>query len=146
MRETDPRPESEGVSKRSKGYMWDYQGWTSNAETLPYRGTPAGRGYSTLGDLLLFARALQTNALLPMAELAEATFPQNHHQDYGDGFQTIGVGAVRYYGHAGGAPGMSADFRIYPELDVVIIALSNLDPPVASKLADFYADRMPESP
>jgi hypothetical protein len=36
----------------------------SNFETLPYRGTSAGGGYSTVEDLLAFANALTNHKLL----------------------------------------------------------------------------------
>ena len=36
--------------------------WTSAANTLPYRGTSAGGGDSTVGDLLRFANALAANS------------------------------------------------------------------------------------
>ena len=32
--------------------------WTENHNTLPWRGTAAGGGYSTVGDLMRFAQAL----------------------------------------------------------------------------------------
>src|SRR5258708_20393251 len=35
-----------------------------NTESLPYRGSPAGGGYSTVHDLLNFANAVQQNKLL----------------------------------------------------------------------------------
>ena len=50
------------------------------------------------------------------------------------------------YGHGGGAPGINGDLRIYPELGYVVVVLSNLDPPAASVLADFFTLRMPVDP
>ena len=38
---------------------------------------------------------------------------------------------------------MNAAFRVYPETDTVIVALSNIDPPGADKLITFYANRRP---
>jgi D-alanyl-D-alanine carboxypeptidase len=35
-----------------------------NTDTLPYRGTSAGGGYSTVQDLLKFANALEEHKLL----------------------------------------------------------------------------------
>ena len=51
--------------------------------------------------------------------------------------------ALRSYGHGGGAPGINGDLRIFPELGYVVISLGNLDPPAASRLADFFTARMP---
>jgi len=39
-------------------------GWVANAHTLPYRGTAAGGGYSTVGDLQRFASVLISHKFL----------------------------------------------------------------------------------
>ncbi|HEU0235849.1 MAG TPA: hypothetical protein VFR14_05340, partial [Candidatus Limnocylindrales bacterium] len=39
-------------------------GWVPNTDTLPYRGTSAGGGYATVGDLARFADALLSHRLL----------------------------------------------------------------------------------
>jgi CubicO group peptidase (beta-lactamase class C family) len=141
--DTDSLPEDENVPNRAAGYMWQGNGWTANTDTLPYRGTAAGGGYSTIRDLLRFADALETGALLPRALFLEAITPQNQEGWYGFGFGLGGEGVLRSYGHRGGAPGMNADFRVYPELGVVIVGLSNLDVPSATRIVEFYALRMP---
>lgn len=145
MTATGAAPETEAVPQRVPGYQREGQAWRPNTDTLPWRGTPAGGGYSTAGDLLRFAQALQGGKLLAPALLAQATQAQPPAPDYGWGFGVRGEGALRRYGHNGGAPGMNGDLRIFPELGVVVIALSNLDPPAASRLADFYTARMPAS-
>jgi hypothetical protein len=38
---------------------------------------------------------------------------------------------------------MNGDLRIFPELGYVVVALSNLDPPAAQRLADYFVNRMP---
>lgn len=143
MTNTDALPENEPVSDRSTGYMWRDNRWVSNADTLPYRGTGAGGAYSTVGDMFKFAQALETGELISKGALAEATSPQNHGRWYGFGFGVKGEGQFKNYGHDGGAPGMDASFRVYPNLSTVIIALSNLDPPAARGLLNYYALRMP---
>ena len=40
---------------------------------------------------------------------------------------------------------MNGDLRIYPQLGYVVICLSNLDPPAATRLVDFFSLRMPAS-
>jgi CubicO group peptidase (beta-lactamase class C family) len=55
-----------------------------NSDTLPWRGTAAGGGDSTVGDLMRFAQALSSGTLIPKATLPEATRP--HRQQYGYGF------------------------------------------------------------
>jgi CubicO group peptidase (beta-lactamase class C family) len=115
-----------------------------NTDTLPWRGTAAGGGYSTVGDLLRFAGALESGKLIPKKRLAEATTP--HQERYGYGFVVQGEGALRSYGHSGGAPGMNGELRIFPQTGTVVIVLSNLDPPAATRMVDYYALRMPAAP
>jgi D-alanyl-D-alanine carboxypeptidase len=144
MTSTDSLPETENVAHRSMGYMRRDGGWTPNTDTLPWRGTAAGGGYSTVGDLFRFAQALESEKLLSKKMLAEATTPQAERYGYGFGVQ--GEGLLRRYGHGGGAPGMNGELSIYSELGYVLVGLSNLDPPAASRLVDFFSLRMPVTP
>jgi D-alanyl-D-alanine carboxypeptidase len=144
MRSTGALPESVEVPERAVGYLRLSPGgaWEPNTYTLPWRGTAAGGGYSTVGDLLRFAQALGSGRLLSKATLAEATRP--HQQQYGYGFDVQGQGRLASYGHGGGAPGMNGELRVFPQLGYVVVALSNLDPPAASELVEFFALRMPD--
>ncbi len=135
MSATDSLPETESVPRRSVGYMRRDGQWKPNTDTLPWRGTSAGGGYSTARDLLKFALALQSGKLLSKERLAEASKPQMG--DYGFGFNTVGQGPLRQFGHGGGAPGMNGELRIYPESGFVVVVLSNLDPPAATNIASF---------
>jgi D-alanyl-D-alanine carboxypeptidase len=140
---TGSLPESVPVVNRSRGYTRRQGRWVSNAETLPWRGTAAGGGYSTVGDLYRFATALTSGKLLSKQMLAEATRAQVTPPGYGYGFLSHGEGKLLHYGHNGGAPGMNGELRIFPQLGYVIVVLSNLDPPGATRLADFIEARMP---
>jgi D-alanyl-D-alanine carboxypeptidase len=144
MRSTGALPESVDVPDRAVGYLRTAPGsdWAPNTDTLPWRGTAAGGGYSTVGDLLRFAQALGSGRLLSKATLAEATTP--HQQQYGYGFDMQGQGRLASYGHGGGAPGMNGELRIFPGLGYVVVGLSNLDPPAASELVEFFTLRMPD--
>jgi CubicO group peptidase (beta-lactamase class C family) len=141
MKSTDSRPETDNVPNRAEGYLRRNTEWVSNADTLPWRGMAAGGGYSTTGDLLRFALALQSGKLISKTMLTEAA--TSHSQQYGYGFALEGDGRLKSYGHSGGAPGMSGDLRIFPELGYVVVGLSNLDPPAANRIVDFFASRMP---
>lgn len=143
MTATDSLPESVDVPNRSAGYTRPYPDAEreSNADWLPWRGTAAGGGYSTVGDLVHFAEALEAGKLISKATLAQATRPRR--QGYGYGFGVQGEGSLRSYGHGGGAPGMNGELRVFPELGYVVVGLSNLDPPAASQLVEFFALRMP---
>ena len=144
MRSTGARPESVDVPDRAVGYLRASPGsdWAPNTDTLPWRGTAAGGGYSTVGDMLRFAQALDSGRLISETTLAEATRP--HQQQYGYGFDVQGQGRLRSYGHGGGAPGMNGELRIFPQLGYVVVSLSNLDPPAASELVEFFTLRMPD--
>jgi CubicO group peptidase (beta-lactamase class C family) len=145
MTSTGSLPESTDVPNRAVGYMRASPAggaWMPNTDTLPWRGTAAGGGYSTVGDLLRFARALGSGRLISKATLAQATHP--HQQQYGYGFDVQGQGRLGSYGHGGGAPGMNGELRVFPELGYVVVSLSNLDPPAASELLEFFALRMPD--
>jgi CubicO group peptidase (beta-lactamase class C family) len=141
MKDTASLPENEKVAGRSRGYMRKDGKLADNAGTLPYRGSPAGGGYTTAADLIRFGTALRSGWLISKAMLAEATSPQRPDGWYGFGFFVGGQGPTRNWGHGGGAPGMNAAFRVYPELDATVVALANLDPPAADNQADFYANR-----
>jgi CubicO group peptidase (beta-lactamase class C family) len=143
MSSTDSLTEADAVPNRSTGYMRDNGKWVPNTDTLPWRGTSAGGGYSTAGDLLRFAQALESGKLISKASLAAATTPYKEHYGYGFGIQ--GEGPLRGYGHGGGAPGMNGELRIFPQLGYVVISLSNLDPPAATRLVDYFTLRMPAS-
>jgi CubicO group peptidase (beta-lactamase class C family) len=143
MRDSGSLPEDVDVPGRALAYTRkdDTAPWSDAADTLPYRGTAAGGGYSTAGDLLKFARALQSGKLLSPAMLAEATRKQGPWSGYG--FMVAEKQGVPAYGHGGGAPGMNGELRIFPTLGEVVISLANVDPQVATRLVEFYQARMP---
>ena len=142
MTSTGSLPEEVAVPNRSRGYVRKDGRLADNADTLPYRGSAAGGGYTTASDLVRFGEALRSGKLVSKAMLAQATSAQRPDGWYGFGFFVGGQGPTRNWGHGGGAPGMNAAFRIYPELDAVVVALANLDPLAADNQADFYANRM----
>jgi CubicO group peptidase (beta-lactamase class C family) len=146
MRSTGSLPESAVVPARAQGYTKEGGRWTSNANTLPFRGIAAGGGYSTVSDLLRFAEALEDGKLIPKPLLVAATSPKNIGGGFGYGFALQGEGAARFYGAVGGAPGMNGELRIYPELGIVLVGLSNLDPPAAETMVEFFSARMPLDP
>lgn len=143
MTDSGSEPESVEVANRSKGYMRDQLEMLSNEPTLPWRGTSAGGGYTTAGDLMKFAEALMSNKLLRAETLAEATRPQFNTGAYGFGFQLGPPDESRTYGHGGAAPGMNGILRVYPESGQSVIVLCNLDSPSASRIGDWLHARIP---
>ena len=138
MSRTDSRPEVERTPGRATGYTHGPNGLQPNTSTLPWSGTSAGGGYSTVGDLLRFAMALQNGELLEQKLLKEASTDQSH-TGYGFGFNTHKDGS---YGHGGGAPGINGELRVLPD-GYVIVVLANLDPPSATAVANFIEARLP---
>jgi CubicO group peptidase (beta-lactamase class C family) len=147
---TGSLPEDQVVPGRSIGYtrsQWT-QGRVPNTDTLPYRGTSAGGGYSTVEDLLKFADALMNHKLLNAAStelLITGKVEAGPGGKYAYGFEDQrdkdGNGWV---GHGGGAPGMNGDLKIYPKSGYVVAVLANLDPPAAQQISEFLDPRLPE--
>ncbi|HYM75500.1 MAG TPA: serine hydrolase domain-containing protein [Candidatus Dormibacteraeota bacterium] len=147
MTSTGSEPEDKAVADRSVGYMkMDSPAWTPNTDTLPYRGSSAGGGYSTVEDLAKFASALEANKLLDAhyTELLTTGKPGTPDNSYAYGFQDARINGVRCFGHGGGAPGMNGDLQICPGPGYVVAVLSNLDPPAASRVSGFITNRLPE--
>ena len=149
MRATESLPETDSAPKRSLGYMRKNGAWVTNADTLPWRGTSAGGGYSTVGDLFRFAQALSNGKLVNPDLFAQMTSKQASDPQmppgagYGFGMMVSEEPQGKRFGHGGGAPGMNAELRVYPRTRTVVVVLANLDPPAATRLADFFDERMP---
>ncbi|HWJ46678.1 MAG TPA: hypothetical protein VNS62_03455, partial [Candidatus Udaeobacter sp.] len=97
-------------------------------------------------DLVRFAEALEGHKLLDALYSAMLTSgkPGTPGRSYAYGFEDRMVNSTRCFGHGGGAPGMNGDLRICPGPGYVIAVLANLDPPAASRVSDFVANRLPE--
>ena len=147
MTATGSAPEDSLVPERSVGYMRQASGaLVSNAPTLPYRGTPAGGGYSTVGDLARFAVAVREHRLLDpthTALLLSGKVTVGPQFQYAYGFIDRVVGGRRFVGHGGGAPGMNGELAFEPNGGYVVVVLSNLDPPAAGQVAGFILSRLP---
>jgi len=146
MTRSDSAPEDQSIEGRSVGYMNEGGGkWTPNNDTLPYRGTSAGGGYSTVEDLLKFATALQANKLLDAqhTELLTTGKVNAGNGKYAYGFQDDVINGTRCFGHGGGAPGMNGSLQICPDGGYVVAVLSNLDPPAASRVSNYIVSRLP---
>lgn len=143
MTGTGALPEQLVATQLAVGYAIKDGRLQDNRDSLPWRGTAAGGGYSTAGDLVRFVQALQAGRLLSPQRLAQATHAQNDDGWYGFGFLVGGEAELRWFGHDGGADGMSASLRVYPELGYVLVGLANVDPPAAERLTEYFGNRMP---
>jgi D-alanyl-D-alanine carboxypeptidase len=149
MTSTGSEPENQAVPNRSIGYMEQGGKLQPNTNTLPYRGTSAGGGYSTVDDLLRFANALRDHKLLDPAHTELLTTGKVDMsalggRRYAYGFGDNVVNGTRCFGHNGGAPGMSGDLAICGGYRYVIAVLANRDPDIADKESSFVTNRLPE--
>jgi CubicO group peptidase (beta-lactamase class C family) len=149
MTATGFEPEDALVPARSVGYTRQLVpgSLVSNAETLPYRGLPAGGGYSTVEDLARFAMALREHRLLDPAHtellLKGKVDMGMQGMLYAYGFTDRVLAGRRFVGHPGGALGMSGDLVFEPAGGYVVVVLSNFDPPAATELTGYILPRLP---
>ena len=156
MSSSDFEPEEVPVPDRSIGYtkaagtslrpgtgILPY--WRPNTESLPYRGSAAGGGYSTVEDFLNFANALLENKLLNdryTEILTTGKVRTDHGTDYAYGFEVQTIKGSRFFGHRGGAIGMNGDLEISRDLGYAVVVLANIDPPAAADIAQFITNRL----
>jgi CubicO group peptidase (beta-lactamase class C family) len=149
MRATASPPEDEPDPLRSVGYTRQGTGqWHSTADMLSYRGTSAGGGLSTVGDLLRFANALERHTLLNAQLTQMATTGQEKNPFFYDGF---GFGVQSFngtfcFGHNGAGAGGNSDLEVCDNGRYAVIVLSNLDPPSAQQISDYVLNRLPLQP
>jgi CubicO group peptidase (beta-lactamase class C family) len=105
------------------------------------RGSSSGGGYSSVGDLLRFSRALQGHKLLneEYTQLLLTGKVATHRgtDRYAYGIAETRVNGVRIVGHSGGFPGINGQLDMYPALDYTVVVLSNYDEaaqPVSERL------------
>jgi D-alanyl-D-alanine carboxypeptidase len=117
-----------GIDPRRANYMG-----------LPWRGSPAGGGYSTAPDLFRFSQALRKNKLVK-ADLTEkitsGKVDSAFGSKYGYGFGIEEVNGKSIRGHSGGAPGINSDLKMFWDGSYTVIVMGNYDPPAAQDLAD----------
>jgi CubicO group peptidase (beta-lactamase class C family) len=110
------------------GYWKDENGdWRRNIFLLSPRGTSAGGGYSTVGDLLAFDMALRSEQLLgkEMRDLLFTRDAQRNSPSYGYGFMIISLAPNREVGHGGTYYGVSAHLSMFLDSGYTLVALSN---------------------
>ncbi len=89
------------------------------------RGGPAGGGYSTVGDLLKFDRALRTNKLVGAEYVRQllSAKPELNSPEYGYGFSVDTKN--RIVGHSGGFSGISSNLDMFLDSGYTAIVMSN---------------------
>jgi CubicO group peptidase (beta-lactamase class C family) len=118
-----------------------------NTSTREVKGGPAGGGYSTGPDLVKFQQALLSYKLVDKKQTDLITTgkvdgPRGMGR-YGYGFGDNTSGGKHSVGHNGGAPGIAANFEMYPESGYTAVALMNSDPPTMMPIAKAIRERIP---
>lgn len=122
------------VPDRAVGYTRDDQSANAPRKSNIFflqRGGSAGGGYSTVGDLLRFAEALQSDKLLnkkytTMDMTGQVVTPRPGVK-YGFGMEEEVVNGIRIVGHGGGGPGIQSVLDMYPDLGYVVVILTNYE-------------------
>ena len=100
--------------------------WRTNIYSVPVIGGADGGAHSTIGDLDLFLRRYDDGTLLG-AQQERVLAP---HADAGEGFR-LGYGVFLFpdgrYGHAGGDPGTEVYANRWPDEDVNVVVLCNME-------------------
>jgi CubicO group peptidase (beta-lactamase class C family) len=118
-----------------------------NTNTREVKGGPAGGGYSTAADLVKFQQALLSYKLLDkqhtdLITTGKVDGPRGMGR-YGYGFGDNNADGKHSVGHNGGAPGIAANFEMFPESGYTAVALMNSDPPSMMPIARAIRERIP---
>jgi CubicO group peptidase (beta-lactamase class C family) len=111
-------------------------GWKKNIYSYPPVGSPDSGAYVTASDLTRFLRAVKQGKLLS-PQLTDAFLtPYVHYQDTKDYEAKYGFGLLFYldqhgkivcYQKEGINAGVSAILRHYPQQDITVVLLSNME-------------------
>ena len=132
---------SRSVPNLAIGYWNDTEqgilNWRNNLYKNGIKGSPAGGGYSTVGDLFKFVQALKRHKLLnptytqKVLSTRPAENTKNHNNAFGfevcnfDSKQNTICTSPDIVGHGGSGYGISTYLGIYPDTGYTVIILSN---------------------
>ncbi len=122
-------------------------GWENNLFKHVIKGGPAGGGFSTVGDLHRFARALVTGRLVTR-ETLDRVWTDQSGEGYGYGFGIREGPAGKIVGHSGGFPGINANLDIFLDREYVVAVMSNYGggaSPVASRIQQLIERMAPDA-
>ena len=143
-----PEPGNKPVPDMSLGYTKrGGKDWHTDTAAVQIRGTAAGGGYITVGDLLRFANALEEKKLLDAKDTellitGDIATPIGVHYSYG--FEVTTWNGVRCFGKGGLGPGTDDNFNICPAAGYVVAVSANMDPPAGQRISGFILNRLPE--
>ena len=127
MTDTRLAQEHEVLPNRSIGYTPTPDGgYRANVRDIMPASADGGLRTTAL-DLLRFDQALHGTKLLSAASRQQMFTPVGPAPFYASGWFTMRVDGHLAVGHGGGAPGVNAEFRRYPDDGLTVIVLSNYD-------------------
>jgi CubicO group peptidase (beta-lactamase class C family) len=151
MNNTEFYSKSDVVDNMAEGYYYKNAAnpKLNNINTRPFRGFPAGGGYSTVSDLLKFGEAIRSMKLIDEKHTKLMTSKIRRiipflNVGYALGFLEDERDGTRMVGHEGGSEGVSADFNIYWDSGYTVIVLSNFDPHAAEQVSNYVKMRIKE--
>jgi len=112
------------IPQRASGYGRGPDGPRNSFYTDMSTPFSAGALYSTVGDLLIWERALFGKKVLSDASLQKMTTPNKG--DYGFGLVIHTVAGRKVIEHGGGISGFNSHLTYFPEEQIVVVALSNM--------------------
>lgn len=141
MKNTDFYERDKFVKNRAIGYMRvnekgepDQEATRrENTSTRPAKGSSAGGGYSTVGDIFKFYLALSKHKLLSRKYTEIVTTgkvkvpPGQPMNEYAYGFTISTPKGKRVVGHGGAGLGIAGRFEMYQELGYTVVILTNYD-------------------
>lgn len=129
------------VPARASGY-WFVDGKPKNARTMTAATAYAAGGlHSTVDDLFRWSEALHSGKILQPSSLSEM-FADKEHRGYGLGSFVETRQGHRLWDHGGNLPGWATAFEYYPDDDLLVIVLTNIEghgaEHIAAELAGAY--------
>lgn len=122
------------IPNRASGYD-RVGGVLKNAPYLDmHQPYAAGSLYSTVGDLHKWDRALKAGRLLTPSSMKAMFTPEKNNYAYG--WQVSGKTGRKKVGHGGGINGFVTQFDRFPDDDVCVVVLCNVQPYNPGRLSD----------
>ena len=127
MQDSHLAQEDEVLANRAIGYTeLPDGGYRANLREIMPASSDGGLR-TTAPDLLRFDRAINNDSLLGAATRQRMLTPVGPVPFLASGWFTMRVHGHLAVGHGGGAPGVNAEFRRYPDDDITVIVLANHD-------------------
>ena len=133
MRDTGVDSNAAVVPRRARGYRAGDKGLEHAAYismTVPFA---AGNLYSTTEDLLRWERGLFGGRVVPPGAITRMTTP--YRDDYALGLSVFTQDGRTVVRHGGGIDGFATAMAYYPESELTVIVLSNVETVDAGRLA-----------